>query len=72
MNGSKSKTMGKRIMPLSVEQPVSPEAEGQYHHYQGNQIPWYVRVMWIGFWIFAISYTVRLLFPALTRELFPQ
>lgn len=48
------------------------EEEHQYHHYTGNRIPWYVRLMWLGFWIFAIAYTVRLLFPAMQIELFQQ
>ena len=51
---------------------TTPEAEHQYHHYSGNRIPWYVRLMWLAFWILAIAYTVRFLFPALQVELFPQ
>ena len=50
----------------------SAEEEHQFHHYTGNVIPWYVRLMWLGFWIFAIAYTVRLLFPAMQLELFQQ
>jgi hypothetical protein len=50
----------------------SAEEEHQFHHYTGNDIPWYVRLMWLGFWILAIAYTVRLLFPAMRVELFPQ
>ena len=47
----------------------SPEAEHRHHRYVGNAIPWYVRAIWIGFWIFAVYYTVRYLFPALQVEL---
>ncbi len=47
----------------------SPEAEHQFHQYRGNRIPWYVRAIWIGFWIFAIYYTVKYLFPSLQIEL---
>lgn len=50
----------------------SAETEHQYHHYTGNRIPWYVRLMWLGFWIFAIAYTIRFLFPAVQVELFEQ
>lgn len=50
----------------------SPETEHQYHHYTGNRIPWYVRLMWLGFWVFAIAYTIRFVFPAIQIELFPQ
>jgi hypothetical protein len=48
----------------------TPEAEHQHHYYVGNDIPWYVRAIWIGFWIFAIAYTIRFLFPAMQIELF--
>jgi len=48
----------------------SAEAEHQHHHYTGNRIPWYVRLMWLGFWVFAIAYTIRYLFPAVRVELF--
>ena len=50
----------------------SAEAEHQFHHYTGNRIPWYVRLMWLGFWIFAIAYTIRFLFPAIRVDLFEQ
>jgi hypothetical protein len=29
-----------------------------------------VRFIWLGFWIFAVAYTIRWLFPALQVELF--
>ena len=44
-------------------------SEGQYHNYTGNRIPWYVRLMWLGFWILAVVYTIRYLFPAVQVEL---
>lgn len=48
------------------------EVEHQYHQYSGNDIPWYVRLIWILFWIFAIYYTIQYLFPALQTELFQK
>ena len=51
---------------------TSPETEHQFHHYTGNVIPWYVLLMWLGFWILAIVYTIRWLFPAMQAELFPR
>jgi hypothetical protein len=48
------------------------EAESRYHHYTGNDIPWYVRAMWLGFWILAVAYTIQWLFPALQVELFQK
>ena len=46
------------------------ESDETYHNYIGNRIPWYVRLIWIGFWVFAIVYTIRFLFPAIQTELF--
>ena len=52
----------------SVEQP-SVEQEGRYHHYTGNEIPWYVRFLWIMFWVFAVYYVITYFFPTLQIEL---
>ena len=49
---------------------ANAQAEHQHHQYKGNAIPWFVRAIWIGFWIFAVAYTFRYLFPALQAELF--
>jgi hypothetical protein len=51
-----------------VEQPT-PEDESRYQYYTGNQIPWFVRLMWLAFWCFAAYYTVRYFFPAVQREM---
>ena len=51
---------------------TSAEGEGQHHAYTGNSIPWYVRFIWIGFWVFAVYYTIRYLFPAIQTELFQR
>jgi hypothetical protein len=47
----------------------SAESEGQFHAYVGNRIPWYVRLVWVGFWCFAVYYVVKYLFPDLQTEL---
>ena len=47
----------------------SPRVEHRSHAYTGNDIPWYVRAIWIGFWIFAVTYTIRFLLPAMQVEL---
>lgn len=47
----------------------SAEVEHQYHNYTGNRIPWYVRLIWIGFWCFAVYYTIRYLFSGIQAEL---
>jgi hypothetical protein len=45
------------------------DVEHQYHNYTGNRIPWYVRLIWLLFWIGAVYYTLQYLFPALRVEL---
>jgi hypothetical protein len=56
---------------LSPPPPSSgtPDVENRYHDYIGNAIPWYVRAIWIGFWVFAVTYTIRYLLPAMQVEL---
>lgn len=49
--------------------PDSAQEEGKFHYYVGNRIPWFVRLIWLGFWVFAVYYTVRYLFPDLQLEL---
>jgi hypothetical protein len=51
------------------EDNTPADIEHQFHHYTGNHIPWYVRLLWILFWIFAVYYTFTYLFPALRIEL---
>lgn len=53
--------------PVTVEGTAA--AEHRHHNYVGNDIPWYVRAIWIGFWIFAVTYTIRFLLPAMQVEL---
>ncbi len=57
---------------MSKSEQNSAEVEHQYHRYTGNRIPWYVRLIWVGFWVFAVYYTVVYLFPALQIELFER
>ncbi len=40
------------------------EEDGQFHSYTTKRIPWYVRAMWIIFWIGAIWYIIRFLVPS--------
>ena len=48
---------------------TSPQVESRWHGYVGNRIPWYVRLIWLGFWVFAVYYTITYLFPALQVEI---
>ena len=47
----------------------SAAEEHRFHHYTGNDIPWYVRLMWVLFWIFAVYYTIRYFLPAIQVEM---
>lgn len=57
---------------MAEHERTSIEADDRYHHYSGNRIPWFVRVMWIGFWTLTIVYSLRYIFPAIQSELFPK
>ncbi len=48
---------------------TTPEQEHVWHYYRGNQIPWYVRVIWLGFWIFTVYYIIQNFFPAMQVEM---
>lgn len=43
--------------------PPTAQEEGAYHTYLTHHIPWYVRLMWVCFWIGAIWYIVRYAIP---------
>ena len=45
------------------------ELEHRYHSYTGTRIPWYVRLIWVLFWCFAVYYIIRYLFPDLQAEI---
>jgi len=47
----------------------TPAAEHGFHRYVGNRIPWYVRLLWLMFWIGAVYYVIVYVFPALQIEL---
>ncbi|MCA9035809.1 MAG: hypothetical protein KDA91_11805 [Planctomycetaceae bacterium] len=57
------------VSQAAVADPDSPEAEHVYHHYRGNVIPWYVRMIWVGFWIGSVYYIIKYFFPAMQVEL---
>ncbi len=53
---------------MSTTDDTSLASEREHHRYHGNKIPWYVRALWIGFWIFAVYYAVQYFLPALSSE----
>jgi hypothetical protein len=54
-------------MATPEDRPAAVENEN--HTYAGSRIPWFVHVLWLLFWIFAIGYTLAYLVPALRKEL---
>ena len=48
---------------------TTPEQEHAFHYYRGNEIPWYIRTIWLGFWIFTVYYIIQNFFPAMQVEL---
>jgi hypothetical protein len=56
-----------------VPENASAEVESQFHNYVSNRIPWYVRLLWLCFWVFAVYYVITYLFPDLQTTIFnPQ
>jgi hypothetical protein len=45
------------------------EQENRNHTYTSNVIPWYVRLIWVMFWIFVITYAIKFFIPAIQREM---
>ena len=52
----------------SVEQS-SAEQEHRHHSYRSAEIPWYVRLIWVLFWIFVIYYGITYFLPAIQSEM---
>lgn len=53
----------------STPDPSTPEQESRFHTYASHVIPWYVRLIWVLFWIFAIGYVIKNFLPAIQTEL---
>lgn len=49
--------------------PATARDEGRFHNYITSVIPWYIHVVWISFWVFAISYFLMMVIPAVKIEL---
>lgn len=55
--------------PPSSAEAGAVEQELRYHTYVSHVIPWYVRLIWLVFWIFAIGYIIANFLPAIQTEL---
>lgn len=47
----------------------TPDQDGRQLTYLSNTIPWFVRFMWVVFWIFAVAYAIAFFLPAIQKEL---
>jgi hypothetical protein len=47
---------------------VPPEVENQNHTYVTNRIPWFVHLIWVAYWVLAISYVLYYQFPVIRDE----
>jgi hypothetical protein len=63
--------MTTQTSPPSQSPPAagSAEAESKNHSYIGSAIPWFVRLIWLGFWVLCIWYIMRWLIPSLKLEI---
>ena len=52
----------------SKPEDLPPEVENQHHTYITNQIPWYVHLIWVTYWIMAITYIIYYQFPVISSE----
>jgi hypothetical protein len=55
-------------MPTPPDQTTA-EQDLKFHTYVSHVIPWYVRLIWLMFWIFAIGYAISFFVPAIQTEL---
>ena len=54
---------------MSAADNTPPETENQYHTYVTHRVPWFIHVLWVGFWILAIWYVLTYLFPIIPSEI---
>ncbi|MFM2096300.1 MAG: hypothetical protein RIS70_3424 [Planctomycetota bacterium] len=57
---------------MMEREQAAAERDHRHHRYRSNRIPWWVRLIWIGFWVFAIYYTVKYVVPTMQLELFSK
>ena len=54
---------------MSPVDQATAEQEQRHHTYVGHAIPWYVRLIWMLFWAFAIVYVLQYFVPSIQEEL---
>lgn len=41
----------------------TPAEENRFHTYATHHIPWYIRIMWVVFWVAMIYYVIKWAVP---------
>lgn len=54
---------------MTMQFDPTVEEEGKFHSYVTTHIPWYVRVIWLGFWILCVWYVIAFAIP-MAKEFF--
>ena len=57
---------------MSKSENSTADVDSKFHRYAGNSIPWYVRLIWVVFWAFAVYYAIAYLLPSIQTELFQR
>ena len=39
--------------------PSTPLEDGRYHIYESNPVPWWMALLWLAFFVFAVTYLIR-------------
>lgn len=45
--------------PATASDPPHAVDDGHYHIYESNPVPWWVALVWLGFFGFGIVYLIR-------------
>jgi hypothetical protein len=54
---------------MTAPENRTAQQEHDEHRYAGHEIPWYVHLLWVTFWIVALSYIFTFLVPAMRHEI---
>jgi hypothetical protein len=45
--------------PASASDPERDLEDGRWHIYEPNPVPWWVALLWLAFFVFAVVYLIR-------------
>jgi hypothetical protein len=44
--------------PAAASDPHRPLEDGRWHIYESNPVPWWIALVWLGFFAFAVTYLI--------------